>query len=425
MGLKIEMRPSRVGARLALLGVATIALLTLVFGQGEARADFAPHNDVMFVFDTSGSMEGALNEAAAEITTAMSEIKAQLPDVEFGLSEVRDYGEEPDFVPWFLDVPITSNATAIDAANDDLWAEGGGDTPEAYGRALWEADTNPQVGWRSGARHMIVLVADDVPHDNNLDEGIPSDLWVEPEPWNTGYEPGVPADVPGTLVEPWTNLDWQAVLTQLETDQKPLEYVDYEGVPGYLPYWENWAARTGGEAVSGGEGTLTADLVAVAKAGATVPSSSPSSPPLPPSVSDSCTPKHGSTAKMLLRSLKCTAAMTAAETKCAADIVIAKQLKAFEAGKDLTDLSKLPKPVAKLVRILQNAKFSKHAPAGYRNWREVIGQLEKAHTAIEAVRVLVKLARAIPQNEFQEFALALGDVLGVKGCVEGLILAME
>jgi hypothetical protein len=420
VGLKVGYRRNRVVTRLALLAAAAVSLLALVFGQGDARADFASHNDVMFVFDTSGSMEDALNEAAGEITTAMSEIKAQLPDAEFGLSEVRDYGEEPEFVPWRLDVPITSNAAAIDAAIDGLWAEGGGDTPEAYGRALWEADTNSQVGWRSGARHMIVLVADDVPHDNNLDEGIPSNLWVEPEPWNTGYEPGIPADVPNTMVEPWTNLDWQAVLTQLATEQKPLEYVDYEGVPGYLPYWENWAARTGGEAVSGGEGTLAADLVAVAKAGATVPSLPPA-----PSVSGPCTPMHGSTAKMLLRSLKCTAAMTAAEAKCGTDIVIAKQLKAFEAGKDLADLKKLPKPVAKLVRILQNAKFFKNAPTGYRSWREVIDQLEKAKTAIEAVRVLVKLSRAIPKNEFQQFALALGEVLGVKGCVQGLILAME
>jgi hypothetical protein len=410
-------------ARLALLCLATVTLLAIPFGQVNASADFAPHNDVMFVFDTSGSMEDALNEASEEITTATTEIKAQLPDVEFGLSEVRDYGEEPEFVPWRLDVPITSNTTAIEAAIDALWAEGGDDAPEAYGRALWESDTNPHVGWRSGARHMIVLVADDVPHDNNLDEGIPSNLWVEPEPWYTGYEPGVPADVSDTLVEPWTNLDWQAVLAQLATDQKPLEYVDYEGVPGYLPYWENWAARTGGEAVSGGEGTLTADLVTVAKAGATV-SSSP--PPVPSaSVPGPCTPMHSSTAKMLLRSLKCTAAMTAAEAKCAADIVIAKQLKAFEAGKDLADLSKLPKPVAKLVRILQKVKFSKHAPPGYRNWHEVVDQLEKAKTAIEAVRVLVKLSQAIPQNELQEFALALGDVLGVKACVQGLILAME
>lgn len=403
--------------------MATIALLALPLGRSDARADFAAHNDVMLVFDTSGSMEGALNEAAEEITTAMSEIRSQLPDAEFGLSEVRDYGEEPEFVPWRLDVPITSSAAAIEASIDDLWAEGGGDSPEAYGRALWEADTNPQVGWRSGARHMIVLVADDVPHDNDLDEGIPSGLWIEPEPWDTGYELGVPADVTDTLVEPWTNLDWQAVLAQLASDQKPLEYVDYEGQPGYLPYWENWAARTGGEAVSGGEGTLTADLVAVAKAGATVPSSSP--PSSAASTPGPCAPMHSSTAKMLLRSLKCSAAMTAAEVKCGTDIAIAKQLKAFEAGKDLTDLSKLPKPVAKLVRILRDAKFFKNAPAGYRSWREVVNQLEKAKTAIDAVRVLVKLARAIPKNEFQQFALALGDVLGVKACVQGLILAME
>ena len=430
MSRQIELGWKGAVVRLVLGGVLTVAVLASLCGE-EAKADVAPHNDVMFVFDTSGSMEDALYEAASEISIAMSEIQAQLPDVEFGLSEVRDYGEEPEFVPWHLDVPITSSTAAINAEIDGLFAEGGGDSPEAYGRALWEADTNPTVGWRPGARHMIVLVADDVPHDNDLDEGIPSDLWVEPEPWYTGYEPGEPADVTDTLVEPWTNLDWQSVLNQLASDQKPLEYVDYEGAPGYLPYWENWAARTGGEAVSSGAGLLTADLVAVAKAGATVPPPPPSSPPPPsapaaaPSSPGPCAPMHSSVAKMLLASLKCTAAMTAAEAKCAADIYVGKELKALEAGKDLADLSKLPKPVAKLVQAIKDAKFLKNAPPGYRNWRDVIDRLDHANTAIDLVRVLPRLAQAVSSSDFKEIALDIGDVAGAKACVQGLILAME
>jgi hypothetical protein len=419
-----------VSARVVLGGVLTAVLLVSIFAR-DAKADVAPHNDVMFVFDTSGSMEDALYEAASEISIAMSEIQAQLPDVEFGLSEVRDYGEEPEYVPWHLDVPITSSTAAINAGINGLFAEAGGDSPEAYGRALWEADTNPMVGWRSGARHMIVLVADDVPHDNDLDEGIPSNLWVEPDPWDTGYEPGEPADIPDTLVKPWTNLDWQSVLAQLSVDQKPLEYVDYEGVPGYLPYWENWAARTGGEAVSSGEGLLTADLVAVAKAGATVPppppSPAPASPPSapPPAAPGPCAPMHSSVAKMLLASLKCTAAMTAAEAKCAADIFVGKELKAFVAGKDLADLSKLPAPVAKLVRAIKDAKFLKTAPPGYRTWREVVDRLSHAKDAIDLVQILPRLAQAVSSKDLKEIALDFGDIAGAKACVQGLILAME
>ena len=55
----------------------------------------------------------------------------------------------------------------------------GGDGPEAYSRALWETDTNPTVGWRSGARHEIVLIADNVPHDVNLNEGLPESEWLQ------------------------------------------------------------------------------------------------------------------------------------------------------------------------------------------------------------------------------------------------------
>ena len=274
----------------------------------------APHTDIMFVFDTSGSMGDALSEASGEIEDAMTQIAAKLPDVQFGLSEVRDYGEEPSFLPWQLDVPITADTSAVTQGIQGLYADGGGDGPEAYGRALWEADTNPNVGWRAGARHLIVLVADNVPHDDDLDEGVPSSVWVESSPWYTGEESREPAGVPGTLVTPSTNLDWQNVLATLSNDGKPLEFVDYHGESGYLPYWEVWAGHTGGLAVAGDAGQLVPELLELAVAGAQVsppvltPPAAPvhSVPPPPPAPAGVCSPVRGGVGKRLLASVKCT-----------------------------------------------------------------------------------------------------------------------
>jgi len=249
---------------------------SLAAGSVAAWGAAPPQTDVMFVFDTSGSMAGPLEEAKSEIQEVMSSIAGSLPDVQFGLAEVRDYGgsvydPESSDEPWRLDVPLTSNSSAVREAIGGLTAEGGGDAPEAYGRALWETDTNPSVGWRPEASHVIALVADNVPHDNNLDEGLPEDEWIEPEPWDTGEELQGTWGIPDTTWVPGDNLDFQSVLQQLKRDGKPLEMVDYHDTSeNYLPYWEYWAGLAGGQALGASSGQLAGKLTTLAKEGARV-----------------------------------------------------------------------------------------------------------------------------------------------------------
>jgi hypothetical protein len=45
----------------------------------------------MFLFDTSGSMSGELEEAKKEMLSIMGNVNAKLPDVHYGVAEVRDY----------------------------------------------------------------------------------------------------------------------------------------------------------------------------------------------------------------------------------------------------------------------------------------------------------------------------------------------
>jgi hypothetical protein len=240
--------------------VLLTATLVAVSAPASVSAATAPQTDVMFVFDTSGSMGGVLEEAKAEIQEVMARLEGSLPSVEFGLAEVRDYGgseydPEPEIEPWKLDMPVTSNVAGVSEAISALYATGGGDGPEAYGRALWETDTNPNVGWRPGARHLIVLVADQVPHDPNVDEGIPEEFWAAPSPWDTGEELPGTWGIPGTQLKAGETLDFHSVLRQLASDGKPLEMVDYHDTDGdYIHYWESWAALAGGTAVEADEG---------------------------------------------------------------------------------------------------------------------------------------------------------------------------
>lgn len=295
------------GRALAALVLSVSALAAA--GPASAQADTPAHTDVMFVFDTTGSMSGAITEAQSDIQEAMAQIAASLPDAQFGLAEVNDYNEVSNagefeygigdgYAPWTLHVPITSNRSQIEEAILNLEAEGGGDSPEAYGRGLFESAANPAVGWRSGARGVIVLVADDVPHDNDLNEGIAPEFFAQESPFDTGVDPGADNTV-GT----GDDLDWQGtVLQRLVSDGKPLEYVDYFGAEEYVPYWESWTGRTGGTVVQAASGGLGEKIVDAVKAGASAalpacpagqvrdasehcvtPPSPPSSSPPPPS----------------------------------------------------------------------------------------------------------------------------------------------
>lgn len=256
--------------------VVVLALGAVAVSASAAQADTPAHTDVMFLFDTTGSMEDAIKEAQDEVQTAMTQVSSSLPDVQFGLAEVSDYNEVTNpggftygigagFQAWTLKAPISPNQSTVASELLKLSASGGGDFPEAYGRGLFESATNPAVGWRPGARGVIVLVADDVPHDNELNQGIPEGFWVG-SPFNTGVDPGADNTV-GT----GDDLDWQAVLQRLIVDGKPLEYVDYQGEPAYVPYWQTWAGSTGGSVISAGEGGLGTKLVEAVKAGATLP----------------------------------------------------------------------------------------------------------------------------------------------------------
>lgn len=283
------MQGSGLGRRLprhtrSLLG-ALAALLTIGLGPAviPAAAETPAHTDVMLVFDTSGSMGGQLEEATKEIKEVIAHVNATLPDTKFGVAEVKDfanaYNNGPTEVPWKLDQALTSDSEAVQKAINPLKAEGGGDLPEAYGRALYETDANANIGWRAGARHVIIMIADNVPHDNNLNDGLPESSWapnqetkVIENPFNTGEE------LPGTLGisgSQWTssvNDDFQATMSQLNTDGKPLGMVDFRGTEtGYLPYWEYWAGLTGGQAVPGGTGELASKVTSLIEKRATTP----------------------------------------------------------------------------------------------------------------------------------------------------------
>ncbi len=269
--------------------LCALLLAALAGSAGSASAAVPAKTDVMFIFDTSGSMNGSLNEAKEEINALIAATKKNLPNVAFGVADVEDlpgyfsgqpytpkseseYKADPE-KPWALWQPLTEEAKKVEEAVANLSggvvAHNGGDLPEAYGRALFETATNSRIGWRTGARHEMVLIADNVPHTPNVNEAIPASLqFTAPftdftEGWpNTGEELGGVFGIEGTAWKGGESLEFHKILAKLDAEEKPLAMVNYfhtgeSESENFIHYWEYWAAATGGQAIQANEGSKT------------------------------------------------------------------------------------------------------------------------------------------------------------------------
>ncbi len=292
-------------------------LAAIGFGPSLAPAAAAvpAKTDVMFIFDTSGSMQGVQQEAIEEIKTLIANTEASLPNAEFGVASVEDIPGYEDGAlegtlseteyetdiekPWGLWQALTSNETLVETAIANLSgaevAHFGGDGPETYGRALYETATNPRVGWRAGARHEIVMIGDNVPHTPNVNEGIPSELQLteafndEFPTWpDTGEELEGKWGIPDTQWKAGESLEFHKTLQRLSAEEKPLAMVDYfhtgqSESSNYIHYWEYWAAAAGGQAITAEEGAKSLD----SKLGQVIKESAEGIPPCPPGYSRS------------------------------------------------------------------------------------------------------------------------------------------
>lgn len=231
---------------------------------------FLPRADILFVFDVSGSMSDVLQSAAQNADQIMDGLSRLIADVQMGVVSVTDYPFDPyggaGDHPYLLWQAITSDRTLIKSALSTLPGslEYGADGPEAYTRALYEVYSDPAIGWREGARRLILFFGDSVPHDDDLNAGVPQPL-SPGELWRTGYAPGF-LD-PGRDETPGTgdDLDFQTVLEELGEEDITLlfvfsvspdilrELMDWlasllgvtPGADDILRYWDHWASLTG------------------------------------------------------------------------------------------------------------------------------------------------------------------------------------
>jgi len=122
--------------------------------------------DVVFLMDTTYSMNRVIATVQTEVNQITSELQARVPDTAFGLATFSDYPGiygVPRDVPYAVQQTLTTDIVLFQSAVNGIstFFGSGGDGPEAYGRAL---DEVVSFNWRDDARRVVVLVGDTVPH---------------------------------------------------------------------------------------------------------------------------------------------------------------------------------------------------------------------------------------------------------------------
>lgn len=116
--------------------------------------------DIVFVFDTTGSMGEEIERLKRTIELIylnLSSIQGK-PLVRFGMVLYKDRGDE--YVTKV--VPLTANLNEFQSALSEVEAEGGGDLEEDLQSALY--DTLHRIQWGSNAIRMGFIITDAPPH---------------------------------------------------------------------------------------------------------------------------------------------------------------------------------------------------------------------------------------------------------------------
>lgn len=116
--------------------------------------------DILFSFDTTGSMYPCLAEVRRKLSRLITRLFSKVPDLRVGIIAHGDYCDADEtYVLQMLD--LTSEQHAITDFVRTVGPTFGGDAEECYELVLHEARS---ARWRAKRSRVLVLIADDVPH---------------------------------------------------------------------------------------------------------------------------------------------------------------------------------------------------------------------------------------------------------------------
>ncbi len=117
--------------------------------------------DLVFMFDTTGSMYPYLEQVRNNLSKIVKEIHASMPAIRIA---IMAYGDHCDEGSTYLvkGCPFSTDTEELVRFIQTVEKTGGGDIPEAVEDALWEVN---RVKWNQSAGKALVLVGDAPPHE--------------------------------------------------------------------------------------------------------------------------------------------------------------------------------------------------------------------------------------------------------------------
>jgi hypothetical protein len=220
--------------------------------------------DIIFSFDLTGSMAGIINLAKARAADIINQLNSLGIDINYGVISYMDYPHAYDSYgysalygsvangdyPYRLDQSITGDTALIIKTIGELSLGWGADGPQDYTRIFYESYADPNIVWRSGAKRFLVNFADSVPHDNNINEGVPG----QTEILSTGGDPGR-----DEIMFTEDDLDLQTVLREMS--KKNIVLLEGHTTGYRIEYWKYWSSLTGGDALEITTDNFVADIV--------------------------------------------------------------------------------------------------------------------------------------------------------------------
>ena len=181
--------------------------------------------EVVFTFDTTGSMYPVLGQVRAKIKEICARLFKDIPGLRIGIIAHGDYCDAGStYVTSCL--ALTDDPEVVSTFVQGVRPTGGGDAPECYELVLRESRL--KMGWTADSRRAVVLIGDELPH--------------------------APHSNPGRI-------DWRVELDALALAAIPVYGVQCLGRSHATPFYKELASKSGGFYVQLDQFSYVNDLI--------------------------------------------------------------------------------------------------------------------------------------------------------------------
>ena len=118
--------------------------------------------EIVFSFDTTGSMFCYLEEVRSQLREMVMDLKRDIPGIRIAIFAHGDYCDaRKTYVTKYVD--FTNDANSLCSFVRDVGATFGGDEPECYELVMREVQEN--LSWSPGSQRSLVMIGDAPPHE--------------------------------------------------------------------------------------------------------------------------------------------------------------------------------------------------------------------------------------------------------------------